>query len=141
MRARYACARGTRAREVRVRAWVRVRAQLLLLSFSERKIQLEADEKKKTKTNPYDNMYSLVSGRGISAAIQKFSKAPQAEEWSLKIFLEASFSKNFGSSKTLKNSPGQILQNFAPKTGPSRQIDGPLHNVALDFRFVQRFRK
>ena len=72
---------------------------------------------------------------------KKISEAPQAEEWSLKIFLEASFSKNFGSSKTLKNSPWQILQNFAPKTGPSRQIDGLLHNVALDFQFVQRFRK
>ena len=56
-------------------------------------------------------------------------------------FLEASFFGISGISKSLKNSPEQILRNLAPKTGPSRQIDGLLHNVALDFQFVQRFRK
>ena len=60
---------------------------------------------------------------------KKFFEAPEAEKLSLKIFLEASFSKNFSPSKTLENSPGQILQNLAPKTGPSRQIDGSLHKV------------
>ena len=80
--------------------------------------------------------------KSISRSLfEKFFEATQAEELSLKFFLEASFSKNFGPSKTLENSPGQILQNLAPKTGPSRQIDDSLHNVASDFQFVQRFRK
>ena len=67
--------------------------------------------------------------KSISKSLfEKTFEASQAEEWSLKIFLEASFSKNFGPSKTLENSPGQILQNLAPKTGPSRQIDDLLHS-------------
>ena len=83
----------------------------------------------------------MMGQKKVQKCISKNYFTTTGQKLAFENFLEASFLEYQGFFKILKNSPEQILRNLVPKIGSSRQIDGLLHNVALDVQFVQRFMK